>query len=236
MNTSKNSRRTALALTVLGLASGTLATLSVPITSYAAGRGPGGPQGPRPAGTPSGTPRPTPPSGTQPGRPGQPSPGHRDELSVLAGAIGRALTAAEKAAITASATTRATALKAAGDAYRAQVATALGLSAADLDAKIQAYIKANPGKRLGFNALLAAALGRPLTTTETSALAAAATARDAAAQAAIEAYRASVAATLGLSVADLDAKVTAYLQGQGGPNCPPKPGATPTAPPSSTIA
>jgi len=126
--------------------------------------------------------------------------------------LGRDLTSAEKSAIVQAATTRDAAIQAAIATQRTEVAAIFGLSTTDLDTKIQTYLQANPrAHHLDPRALLAAALGRPLTDAETAALTAAAQKRDDAVTAAIDAYRTAVAGALSMSVADLDAKVTLYL-------------------------
>lgn len=146
-------------------------------------------------------------------------PGRHDIVALLEGALGRTLTDAEKSAVQAAAAERGTTVQAANEVYRASVAAALGLTVAELDAKVQAYAQVQGRGHGGHGdivALLEGALGRTLTDAEKTALNSAADSRDAAIQAAVTAYRTSAAATLGLTVAELDAKVQAFAQTQGG--------------------
>ena len=157
---------------------------------------------PRPKGTP--TPRPT------------PVPGARD-IDVLEGALGRTLTTNEKAAITAAATTRDAAIKAAITSFETDVAGIFDLTSAQLQAKIATYQSSHQGEcPRDLASLLAKVLGRALTSEETAALTAAGSTHDVAIEAAIEAYRESAATALGLTIPELDAKVKAYLDAHHG--------------------
>lgn len=138
--------------------------------------------------------------------------GSRD-IRLLEGALARTLTATELAAIAASATTRDTAVQAAVTAFEAQVAAIFDLTVAELQAKIKSSRR---GRNSDLASVLATALGRALTADETISLNGALATRDAAITEATDAYRTSVAAAVGLSLADLDAKVAAYLAANNG--------------------
>lgn len=146
------------------------------------------------------------PSATKTSRPAA-TPGSRD-IRLLEGALARTLTDAEKAAITAAATTRDVALKAAATSFETQVAALFSLSVAELQAKINSC---RPSRGSALSDVLAQALGRALTADETIALNGAIATRDAAIMVAVDAYRTAVAAAVGLTLAQLDAKVSAYV-------------------------
>ena len=163
-------------------------------------------------GTPSGTPRATPvPGVTRAPRP-TPVPGDRD-IRLLEGALARTLTEAEGAAIAAAATTRDTAVAAAITSFETEVAALFDLTVAGLQSRINSC---RPGPNSDLAAVLAQALGRALTAEETVALNGLLATRDAAVTAATDAYRTSVAAAVGLSVADLDARIAAYVTANAG--------------------
>lgn len=203
-------RKAAFILAGVALSSATMSSLSTSSTTYARDEHAGShPE--HPTARPTRVPRATPPP--RPTRTPRPAPavGAR-EIALLSGAVGRALTDAEQSAITSAVATRDAALQAAGTAYSADVATSLGLSQDDLEAKVRAYLRANPrAHRGGLLHLLAGALGRPLTGTEVTTLSNAAAKRDASVQAALAAFRTGVAAALSLTVEQLDAKVATYL-------------------------
>lgn len=161
------------------------------------------------------------------------------DIKLLEAALSITLTDAQKAAITAAATTRDASVKAALDAYRTQVAAIFGLTATDLDAKIKS---AGKGQKGDFATLLATVLGRALTDAEKTALSDAAVTCDAAIRAAYDTYGTTVATLLGTTATELQTKVQAYLDSQskqggssggkgGGKDCPPPPstGTTGTA-------
>lgn len=134
------------------------------------------------------------------------------DIILLQAALSITLTDAQKTSITASATTRDAAIKAAVTAYQTQVAAIFGLSAADLDAKIKSMGSTQTGGDL--TTLLGTVLGISLTDAQKTALTDAATTRDAAISAAYDAYGISVAAIVNLSATDLQIKVQAYLDAQ----------------------
>jgi hypothetical protein len=159
-----------------------------------------------------------------PGRPGgstspstttsnSPSSSAERDIKLLEGALAATFSDAQKAAITTAATTREAALRTAESAFKSTVAATFGLTSAELDAKIKA-VRGDKNRDLATT--LAAALGRVLTDAEKSALSAATRSRDAAFAAANNTYRITVAVVLETTVADLDAKVKAYLDAQKG--------------------
>ena len=203
------------AAVALSLSAGTALCLLVATSAQSAPQRGGG----RPSsGAGSVAARPTPNATARPTAVPRATPvaGARD-LQLLAGALGRTLTTAEQTAISAAATARDTGAKTAVSAFETAVAGLFDLSSSELQGKINSYCKGNRNAARGSLAdVIAGALGRELTDDETAALAELTETRDAAIEVSVETYRQTVADTLDLTIAEVDAKIQAYLATQRG--------------------
>ena len=140
-----------------------------------------------------------------------PTPGARD-IKMLEAALGRTLTDTEIAAITAAAAAQKTAIDAANTAFQDTLTSLFGLDSSQTVTVTQDC----HGKGGDVLNALARALGRALTEEEIAAVNTAQATRDAAISAAFADYKTAVAAAVGLSVDELDAKIQAARPAHGG--------------------
>ena len=144
-----------------------------------------------------------------------PTPGARD-VKMLEAALGRALTDAEIAAITAAATARKTASDAANTTFQNTLVSLFNLDSSQSGTVATAAHGCHDRGGDVLSALVTA-LGRALTSEEIAAVNTAQATRDAALTAAFADYKTAVAAAVGLSVDELDAKIQAARPADGGP-------------------
>ena len=131
---------------------------------------------------------------------------------MLEAALGRTLTEAEIAAVTAAATAQKTAIDAANADFQAALTSLFDLNSSQKAAIAQGC----HGKGGDVLSALATALARALTDEEIAAVNAAQATRDAAISVALADYKTAVAAAVGLSVDELDAKIQAARPANGG--------------------
>ncbi len=141
-----------------------------------------------------------------------PTPGAR-EVKMLEAALGRALSAAKIAAVTTAATAQKTASDAANTEFQSALTDLFALNSSQSVSVAQQDYHGKGGDVLS---VLATALGRELSNDEIVQVNVLQATREAALRSAMADFKTAVAAAVGLSVDELDAKIQAARPANGG--------------------